>query len=164
MTTLLISGSRSATAPMLAYARASVLRAYENGWRLIVGDAVGIDAAVAQAAVDFYNQHAEKPEDDLNIYCTVYGLDEKPRHGIAGRGVNYSRLTYIEHRQISGSGSRQFVRIYQEAVTTYSARDRYMVSQADKVLCIWNGHSTGTLAVSKYAVKLGKEVWLKKDE
>lgn len=45
-TTLLITGSRSASPVMLDYARRCVQRAKERGYTVIVGDAHGVDAAV----------------------------------------------------------------------------------------------------------------------
>lgn len=129
-----------------------------------MGDAKGVDAAVAQAAIDYYPVHAEQPEDDLYIYCTVYGLDEKPRHGITGRGVQYIQLRRIEHREITGSSSRRYARIYIEECKTYKRRDEVLVNNSDKVMCIWNGTSKGTKAAYDFALQLGKECWLKRGE
>jgi hypothetical protein len=166
MTTLLISGSRAATEAMLVYARMCVEKAYQNGYMVIAGDAPGIDAAVAQVALDFYEQHLNNTQDGAKYgFCEIYGLDEKPRHGIVGRGVNYNRLTHIKHQIVTGTEKGQYVRIWNEAVTTYAARDRYMVELADKVICITTRYgTTGTMSVYKYAEKLGKECWLRRDK
>lgn len=170
MTTLLICGSRAATPVMLEYARRCVERAYHQGWSLIVGDAIGIDAAVAQAAIDCFDLHPTPKDDPGNEHlwtlCSIFGLAEKPRHGILGTGIAYTQLKEFT-RQInytSGSSNRRYARMYEERVpvTTYRQRDEFMVLRADKVMGIWNGTSKGTLAVFEYAQSKGKEAWLKR--
>jgi len=42
----------------------------------------------------------------------------------------------------------------------YTARDERMVGEADKVMCIWNGDSNGTMNVFHYATKSKKQAWL----
>jgi hypothetical protein len=64
---LLITGSRSASPEMLDYARRVVARTKEKAWKIIVGDADGIDGAVIQAC------------DDLGVPVTVYGAYTKMR-------------------------------------------------------------------------------------
>ena len=156
--TLLISGSRDASLALLDYARRAVLRALENGWWLIAGDAAGVDQAVAETVRDHF-QH----EDELMLGMRVYGLGDAPRHGIGGNTgrVHYQKLTH--YSETAMSSGRRDVHVYnrQIPITTYTDRDRYMVREADKVLCIWNGVSRGTLAVYEYAEACGKEAWLR---
>lgn len=44
--------------------------------------------------------------------------------------------------------------------TSYTDRDEYMVSAADFVWCLWNGTSSGTQAVYRYAKLLRKTAWI----
>ncbi len=46
----------------------------------------------------------------------------------------------------------------------YRHRDRLMVRSADIVICIWNGHSTGTRRVYDFAVHSGKRAYLYNDK
>ena len=64
---LLITGSRAASPEMLDYARSVVTRAKEKRWKIIVGDADGVDGTVIQAC------------DDLGVPVTVYGAYNKMR-------------------------------------------------------------------------------------
>jgi len=64
---LLITGSRNASSAMLDYARKVVARAKEKGWKIIVGDADGVDDTVIQAC------------DDLGVPVTVFGAYRKMR-------------------------------------------------------------------------------------
>lgn len=64
---LLICGSRKATPAMLDYARRCVIRAKENDWQVICGDADGVDFAVMNAC----HQHG--------VPCTIYGANGKLR-------------------------------------------------------------------------------------
>lgn len=66
---LLITGSRRATPEMFSYAYRAVARAKALGWRIIVGDADGVDFAVMDAC----NQ--------LGVPYVCYGIDDTPRHG-----------------------------------------------------------------------------------
>ena len=122
---LLISGSRDATEPLLAYARACVQRARDNGWMIICGDAFGVDWQVVE--------HCQR----LGVSYMSYGTKDYPRNGAS----HYTRLD----------------------VADYTARDRWLVEQADKVMCITTQEGTpGTLAVYEYALEVGKECWLKR--
>lgn len=67
-TVLLICGSRDATTAMIEIAARAVLRAKELGWRVVVGDAEGIDAAVAVNCCL------------LDVPFSVYGITPGPRH------------------------------------------------------------------------------------
>lgn len=156
--TLLICGSREASPVLIDYARRATLRALENGWWIIAGDALGIDQVVAETVRDHF-QHA----DELMYGMRVYGIGDAPRHGIGdntGR-IHFQKLTGYTKQMVTHG--RRDVHVYNEhiPVNSYTDRDRYMVREADKVLCIWNGSSRGTLAVYEYAEELGKEAWLK---
>jgi len=76
MKSLLISGSRIATAAMLDYARAAVTNAKERGWCVIVGDAFGVDRVVADECRA------------LDVQVFVYGIAENPRNGALWAGKN----------------------------------------------------------------------------
>lgn len=165
MTLLLISGSRAATPNMLDYARRAVARAYALGWTIIVGDAVGVDQAVAEAATALHHQHPHVQQDAQNAHlwtlCRVFGLSAEPRNGVQGIGIRYTRLERVVHYtpHITQRGHvRQAARA--ETIQTYAQRDRYMVSIADKVLCVWDGRSAGTEAVYRAAKERGIEAWL----
>ncbi len=74
----------------------------------------------------------------LGLDYMSYGIKDYPRNG----ALKYTKLD----------------------VENYAARDRWMVEHAEKVMCITTKEGTpGTLAVYEYAVKLGKECWLKRD-
>lgn len=154
--TLLICGSREANAALLDYAQRATLRALERGWWIIAGDAVGIDQVVAETVRDHFHH-----EDELMLGMRVYGLGDAPRHGVMQFPVDYCKLRSYSQRTHEGSGGRLYLREYVIPITTYTDRDRYMVREASKVLCVWNGVSRGTLAVYEYAESLGKEAWLK---
>jgi hypothetical protein len=79
-TKLLISGSREANPAMLDYARRSVERAHTLGWEIIVGDAAGIDQAVASRAAE------------LDMAITIFGLGASPRNRVGGPTVVYRRV------------------------------------------------------------------------
>lgn len=129
MTTLLISGSRYASVAMLDYAEKAVIRAIQNDYTIIFGDADGIDSKVA-LSVELYSEK-------LCAQCYyVRGNCRIPNH--------FDTIYYHNCGAIS-----------------YSERDRFMVNDADIVLCIWNGVSKGTKAVFDYAQAQGKKVWLK---
>lgn len=155
--TLLICGSREASPVLLDYARRATLRALEHGWWIIAGDAVGIDQVVAETVRDHF-QH----EDELMFGIRVYGLGDAPRHGIGGNigRIHFQKLTGYTKQTVTRG--RRDVHVYNEyiAISSYTDRDRYMVREAQKVLCIWNGSSRGTLAVYEFAEELGKEAWL----
>lgn len=74
MKSLLISGSRLATAALLDYAREAVARAQEREWCVIVGDAFGIDKVVADECRE------------LGVSVFVYGIADKPRNGALWAG------------------------------------------------------------------------------
>lgn len=68
METLLITGSRDTNPKMLNTAIAAAKRAHELGWRIIVGDAHGVDQAVVETC------EAE------GIPHIVVGISDKPRN------------------------------------------------------------------------------------
>jgi len=75
----------------------------------------------------------------LGVPYMCYGLKDYPRN---------SALKYM-----------------QLDVEDYAARDRWMVDEADCVICITTHEGTrGTMDVYDYAVQCGKERWLKKCE
>jgi hypothetical protein len=65
---LLITGSRNASAEMIANAKVAVRRAHELKWLICVGDANGIDAAVIQEA------------DTIGASLLVYGANNVLRN------------------------------------------------------------------------------------
>ena len=141
MTILLISGSRHATDLMQAYAVKCVQRALDNGWSLIAGDAIGVDALVARLVCPIQDDSAP------DVLLTVYGIQDEPRNHAQGHHVAYKNIYDVQQFGIH--------------VTDYTTRDRYMVHVADYVMCIWNGDSKGTKAVYEYAKEIGKQAWLK---
>jgi len=68
MTKLLITGSRNASAKLIAVAKKAVEHAQALGWEIVVGDASGIDMIVINTC------------DDLNVPVTVYGANNVMRH------------------------------------------------------------------------------------
>lgn len=132
MTNLLICGSRDATPAMLDYARRCVVRARENGWHVIVGDASGVDTAVIAECM-------------LTLTpVTVYGITEKPR-------VRFADLVYGDYAHPP----------YIQCKGDFLARDRVMAEACDKCIGIWNGRSRGTAYTVSYAKReCGKETWL----
>jgi hypothetical protein len=157
MTYILICGSRDATPKMLQYARDCTARALEHGWFVLAGDAPGVDTAVAETVRDCFHH-----EDPLMFGGRVYGLAEQPRHGVVADCLSYHRVKRITERQIV-YGSRGVCVYDHDLPVTYAERDKLMVREADKVLCIWNGRSQGTPAVHRYALVQGKEAWLRRD-
>lgn len=53
------------------------------------------------------------------------------------------------------------VPVYERINGDYLARDRAMVDKSDCCIGIWNGSSRGTKYTYDYAVKRGKQAWLK---
>ena len=76
---------------------------------------------------------------ELDVPYTVYGIADKPRNDAPI--INFEVV---------------------RPARTYEQRDRTMVEMADKVMCIWNGESKGSLAVYEYAKAQGKDCWLYK--
>lgn len=140
---LLICGSRhpDKLGVMESYAKLATERAYCLGWRLLVGDADGIDTVVMQKVVD-----CKKLENKL----------------IIAQANPVLVVTYATPQ------SRNFIKsdliLYYSTPTpmNYTQRDRYMVEKSDKVMCIWNGKSTnsGTYKNYLYACELNKQAWL----
>lgn len=126
---LLICGSRQASQQMVDVARAAVLRAKELGWRIVVGDAYGVDQAVVYA-------------------CCRYTVPFEC-YGITPRARNFTtRNTMLLHWETIGS--------YFPVNGNYLHRDRVMVENADRVFAIWNGYSRGTKYTYDYAITVGK--------
>jgi len=69
ITTLLISGSRTATPAMLDYAAACTRKAALNGWHIICGDAFGVDWQVVYEC------------QRVGIFYMSYGITEAARNG-----------------------------------------------------------------------------------
>lgn len=88
MTLLLICGSRDASPYMLAVARKAVERAHANGWKVIVGDAGGVDHAVLKACCQ------------MKVPFAFYGITNEPRHWCCDmhKAENYHRVpwTYLD--------------------------------------------------------------------
>lgn len=136
-TKLMICGSRHHVSDeMVLYAKRCALRAYNNGWLIYTGDAIGIDAVVAKLISQFMLiDHSE---------LIIAGLAKTPRHSISGIRISYVQVPAI----------------------TYTERDRFLVENSDKVMCIWNGQSksSGTYLNYLYACELGKTAWLVNSE
>ena len=122
MTRLLITGSRQASPEMLHYVYRLVEYAREKGWSIIVGDAEGVDSAVVD------NCWAQ------GVAFTCYGISQRPR--------------------LPTCSVRGFIAApeYEQVGRDYLDRDRYMVSQCDRVMAVWNGVSRGTRYTYDYAV------------
>jgi hypothetical protein len=80
---IIIAGSRKATEEMLNYTRSLVkdLSMKYPDLHILVGDAVGVDLAVANAVKEF------------DVSCYVYGVALNPRNGIDFKG-NYKQGYY----------------------------------------------------------------------
>jgi hypothetical protein len=129
---LLVVGSRHATPDMLNKAGTVVERARANGWAILVGDADGVDTAVIAAC------------NRVGVNYAVFGISTRPRSQA--------------FRDIEAGGTGRYIRHIPHKSGDYSARDRFMVDVADRVLCLWNGTSKGTKAAYEYAKSLGKPV------
>lgn len=138
---VLISGSRYATTDMLDVVRAVLHRIRYYADELIVGDAEGIDAEAVRLA------------ERMGVPYTTYGIWGKARNG-ASEYVNIWREVERRAGKITGSP-------HTRSKILYTHRDRFMVEQADIVICIWNGKSSGTKAVYDYAIELGKSAVLR---
>jgi predicted Rossmann fold nucleotide-binding protein DprA/Smf involved in DNA uptake len=129
---LLISGSREASPKMLEFAKLITTRAWYRGYEIIVGDAEGIDKQVVQTAEKF------------NAHYRAYGITRLARNG----AICYQNVKPI-------LAAKRF-----KPHAAYFHRDRYMVSESDIVICIWNGRSEGTRRVYDFAVASGKRAYL----
>ncbi|HEV8525457.1 MAG TPA: hypothetical protein VGQ71_13245 [Terriglobales bacterium] len=129
---LLITGSRQASDAMLAYAEKAVIRAADLGWRIIVGDAMGVDLQVVitchKKLIDF---------DCFGIADSPRNVDELFRRRMMLPRLE-NRMTY---HQVKGD---------------YLARDRHMATLCSRVLAIWNCQSRGTLYTYNQVRNLGK--------
>lgn len=75
---------------------------------------------------------------------TCFGISEHPRNG----AICYERVAVEE---------------FFPAKKKYQMRDEFMIEQADIVIALWNGYSTGTKHVADFALSLGKIVYLRTD-
>ena len=125
-----ICGSREASDKMILVARNYVYKANENGWRIIVGDAPGIDEAVCQEA------------ERINAACNVYGVTPQPRNG----GVNNLRSCYIN---LSATTLRSGIK-NDNPCSTYQERDEFLAKFCSNAVFIWNGDSPGTHRAYSY--------------
>ena len=143
-TKLLICGSRYPTPAMVSYAKLATQSAYNNSWMVYAGDAIGIDSMVASATsniIPLVNIGLTTKPTISYFILVIVGLGSTPRHG------------FNNHKNI------EYVRL---PAKTYTARDRYMVENSDKVMCIWNGKSvnSGTYKNYLHACELNKQAWL----
>ena len=138
---VLISGSRYATREMLNVVCAVLHRIRYYADELIVGDAHGIDAEAVRLA------------EQLNVPYTAFGIWNKARNGASSYVNVWCEVERRAGKIVGGQHKR--------AKVLYTHRDRFMVEQADIVVCIWNGTSTGTKAVYDYALELGKDAVLR---
>lgn len=136
-TNILIAGSRYATREMLDYARRAVRRAHQLGWTVIVGDnSKGVDMAVVQECRR------------LKVKVMVAGIASFPRN----YGCKHGSYIKVSRDLYHGAGG--------SLLDGYTARDRWMVDNAQRCLYIWNGDSLGTKVGYDYAVLRGKEAHL----
>ena len=70
----------------------------------------------------------------LNVPYTCYGISASPRN---------SALVYVNTQ-----------------LETYEERDKHLIGLADKIMCIWNGDSKGTVNVYSKATVARKQAWL----
>ena len=134
-TKLLICGSRRKVSDtMSAYAVTATQRAESIGWQIIVGDAVGIDKTVVETVARF--------RDNIRDYMILYVVyvTREPRLNVQSSNLEY----------------------HLAPARNFTERDRYMVENSDKIMCIWNGksESSGTYKNYLYACELGKQAWL----
>lgn len=158
---LLIAGSRDITEGMRVWARQAVERAKARQWTIIVGDAVGVDAEIAEAAKALTDDSLDL-DGMPRLWCQIYGITAAPRHGVLGAGIGYVQAKQWPNKTTTTYGSRD-VHIYVQPgrpITSYYARDEYLVDIADAVLCIWNGVSPGTRRVYALADQRGKPCWM----
>ena len=136
-THLMIAGSRYATREMLDYARRAVQRAHRLGWTILVGDnPKGVDMAVVQECRR------------LKAKVIVAGIANFPRNYGCKHG-SYIKVTRDLYRIAGG-----------DLLDGYTARDRWMVDNAQCCLLVWNGESPGTKVGYDYAVQRGKAAHL----
>ena len=137
ITHVLIAGSRDASHEMLAFARRAVLRAYQRGFIVVVGDnPKGVDRAVVRECRC------------LKAPVIVSGPGNYPRNGGCKHG-SYVKVARDIYRAANG-----------HLLNRYTARDRWMVDTAQIGLFIWNGGSPGTKAGFDYMIGRGKEAHL----
>jgi len=134
---VLIAGSRYASREMLDYARRAVQRAHAKGYTVLVGDnPKGVDMAVVQECRR------------LKVPVIVAGIANFPRNYGCKHG-SYMKVERDLYRVMGG-----------ELPNGYTARDRWMVDQAQICLFVWNGDSPGTKTGYDYAIQRGKEAHL----
>jgi hypothetical protein len=137
MAKVLMSGSRNTTPEMLEIVQSTVWKLWWGHHEILVGDAVGVDAAVVK--------WAEK----LALPYMAYGITDQARNGATN---------YLNVRDPLADGSAKYLRW----ARLFSERDKWMVDRADIVICISNVPSTkGTLAVYRYANQLHKPAILR---
>jgi hypothetical protein len=132
-----ICGSRYPTGLMTDVARWWAVHIWYRHHQILVGDAVGIDSDAI-----------EKAEQWGTAY-TAYGVWDKPRNN----AKNYCNVYDLVRQRLATVSNPTPSQLYTE-------RDRWLVEQADFVVCIWNGVSKNTLAVYEYAQQLGIEAQL----
>ena len=80
MATVMVSGSRTLnTREMYEYCETVVRRCKASGHSIVVGDAVGVDAAIAHMCRMY------------GVKCTVHGTTVSPRHG------HVPSVAYVRH-------------------------------------------------------------------
>jgi hypothetical protein len=125
---ILVSGSREITAKMETIVRAVMYKIWYRGNNtILVGDASGVDALVIEWA------------QKLHIPYLCVTPHSKPR--------NLAALDNFMTIKPDMNTLRSMPHSY-----VYTYRDRWMVDEADHVICIWNGHSKGTRNVYEYAL------------
>ena len=139
---LCFTGSRDASPLMLESAARVTRWAIDQGWWIVVGDAMGVDRAVVLEAM-LYAIEKELPVTPL----TCMGIYDRPRNRCSMEfyiKVDLSRNT--------------------EDLEPYIYRDHLLVDDADGCVAFWNSISdfSGTLATFRYANKCGKPT-LKRD-
>lgn len=146
---LLICGSRKATDEMLAFAAAATLRALDNGWEVIAGDADGVDDAVVKRHWQYIQGFTK--DEAPRLWC--FGVTPQARNSV-------SRAYYIPLPLID---DKDRIQAEKEGVwrKAFYLRDEVMAEWADGTLAVWNGFSGGTRHTFEYAMKIGKPVYVK---
>lgn len=145
MTTLAISGSRSATPQMIRYAWHVVQRAAQRGLIVATGDNPrGVDRTIAEACRFYGVRHL------------VYGIDPEPRFGDYGQYTQLTDWSYTEPGIIPpGHSETDFIKPIGPVKRRdlFHARDRHLIDTTDWFMAIWDGVSedSGTYRAYRYA-------------
>jgi hypothetical protein len=84
----------------------------------------------------------------------AHGIDEAVVRACEQQSVSY--MCY----GIQAQARNRATNYINTKLTSFTARDEYMLSLADKVMAIWNGSSKGALHVYETARQAGQTAWL----